>query len=42
MAVKAHNMVLLVITLCNLVESIDSSVYMADICCITWLMLANV
>ena len=42
MAVKAHNMVLLVMTLCNLVESFDASVYIADICCITWSMLANI
>ena len=35
MAAKAHNMVLLVMTLCNLVESFDASVYIADSCCIT-------
>lgn len=42
MAVKSHNMVSLVMTLCNPAESFDASVYIADSCCITWSMLANI
>ena len=41
-SVKAHNMVLLVMTICNLVESFDASVYIAHSFCITWSMLANI